>query len=74
MQQLNSQIDFATDYFSQLANLSENFQVSDRQSKSLSFAEGINRAATLVYQQTQQQKKVIFIGNGGSAAVPSPSN
>ena len=71
MHSLPSQIPFATDYFRQLANLSENFQVTDRQNLSISFPEGINRAATLVYQQTQQQKKIIFIGNGGSAAVAS---
>ena len=70
MQSLSSQLPFASDYFRQLAALSENFEASDRQSQ-LSFAEGIDLAAALVYRQTQQQKKVIFIGNGGSAAVAS---
>ena len=71
MQSLDSQFVFATDYFRQLADISENFQVSDRKSQAMSFPEGINQAAALVYQQTQQQRKVIFIGNGGSAAVAS---
>lgn len=71
MHTLPSQLPFATDYFRQLADLSENFQATDKQSQPLSFAEGISRAAELVYQQTQQQKKVMFIGNGGSAAVAS---
>jgi len=71
MQTLPSKLAFATDYFRQLASLSETFEVSDRQSQPLSFDEGISRAAALVYEQTQQQKKVIFIGNGGSAAVAS---
>jgi D-sedoheptulose 7-phosphate isomerase len=66
-----SLLPFATDYFHQLASLSESFEVSDNQSLPLSFPEGINRAAAFVYQQTRQQKKVIFIGNGGSAAVAS---
>jgi D-sedoheptulose 7-phosphate isomerase len=70
MQSLSSQLPFASDYFRQLAALSENFEASDRQSQ-LSFAEGVDRAAALVYRQTQQEKKVIFIGNGGSAAVAS---
>ncbi|MEG4166774.1 MULTISPECIES: SIS domain-containing protein [unclassified Microcoleus] len=70
MQSLSSQVPFASDYFRQLAALSENFEASDRQSQ-LSFAEGVDRAAALVYRQTQQEKKVIFIGNGGSAAVAS---
>lgn len=64
-------LQFATDYFRQLATLSESFEVSDRHGQALSFPEGISQAAALVYQQTQQQKKVIFIGNGGSAAVAS---
>ncbi|MDY6783424.1 MAG: SIS domain-containing protein [Cyanobacteriota bacterium] len=69
MQSLNQP--FASDYFSQLAALSEKFQVSDRASNPLSFNAGANQGATLVRQQTQQQKKVIFIGNGGSAAIAS---
>ena len=67
----SSQLPFATDYFRQLATISEKFEVTDDRSQSLSFAEGINQSATLVYQQTQKQKKVIFIGNGGSAAIAS---
>jgi D-sedoheptulose 7-phosphate isomerase len=70
MQSLSSQLPFASDYFRQLAAVSENFEASDRQSQ-LSFAEGVDRAAALVYRQTHQQRKVIFIGNGGSAAVAS---
>ncbi len=71
MKSLPSSHPFATDYFHQLAGLSENFQVTNRECISLSFAEGIDQAASLVSKQTQQQKKVIFIGNGGSAAVAS---
>ena len=62
---------FPADYFRKLAALGENFQVSDCQDQSLSISEGMNRAADLIHQQSQQQRKVIFIGNGGSAAVAS---
>ncbi|MFN6561422.1 MAG: SIS domain-containing protein [Nostoc sp. ChiSLP01] len=62
---------FSTDYFSQLANLGEKFQVTDYQGKSFSNSHGINLAADLINQQHQQQRKVIFIGNGGSATVAS---
>lgn len=62
---------FASDYFDQLAALSENFQASDRAGSALSFDAAVSQVATLVREQTQQQKKVIFIGNGGSAAVAS---
>ncbi len=65
MQTLPSQLPFATDYFRQLGNLSESFEATDKKSQPLSFAEAISRAAALVSQQSQQQKKVIFIGNGG---------
>lgn len=62
---------FSTDYFRQLATLGERFQVTEHQGKSLSTSEGINLAATLVDQQNKQHRKVIFIGNGGSASVAS---
>ncbi|MBD2677416.1 MULTISPECIES: SIS domain-containing protein [Nostoc] len=62
---------FSTDYFSQLANLGEKFQVTDCQGKSFTNSHGINLAADLINQQHQQQRKVIFIGNGGSATVAS---
>jgi len=71
MQTLPSQLPFATDYFRQLATLSESFEATDKSSGPLTFPEAISRAAALVSQQSQQQKKVIFIGNGGSAAVAS---
>lgn len=71
MQTLPSQLSFATDYFRQLATLSENFEATDKKFDPLTFPEAISRAAALVSQQSQQQKKVIFIGNGGSAAVAS---
>jgi D-sedoheptulose 7-phosphate isomerase len=71
MQTLPSQLPFATDYFRQLATLSERFEATDKESQPISFPEAISRAATWVSQQSQQQKKVIFIGNGGSAAVAS---
>ncbi|HLO84516.1 MAG TPA: SIS domain-containing protein [Nostocaceae cyanobacterium] len=72
MHTLEQQINpFSTEYFSQLAALGEKFQVTDRQGKSFANSEGINLAAALVKQQHRQHRKVIFIGNGGSAAVAS---
>ena len=62
---------FSTDYFRQLATLGDKFQVTDLQGKSFSNSEGINLAAGLVHQQNQHHRKVIFIGNGGSATVAS---
>ena len=62
---------FSTDYFHQLAILGEKFQVTDYQGQCLINSEGIDMAATLVEQQNQQHRKIIFIGNGGSASVAS---
>jgi D-sedoheptulose 7-phosphate isomerase len=62
---------FSIHYFRQLAALGEKFQITNRQGKSLSISEGVNRAADLVHRQNQQQRKVMFIGNGGSASVAS---
>ncbi|PHJ62293.1 phosphoheptose isomerase [Nostoc linckia z18] len=62
---------FSTDYFHQLANLGEKFQVTDSQGKSFTNSQGINLAADLINRQHQEQRKVIFIGNGGSATVAS---
>ncbi len=62
---------FSTDYFCQLAILGEKFQVTGSQGQSFINSEGINMAATLVEQQNQQHRKIIFIGNGGSASVAS---
>ncbi len=63
--------EFATDYFRQLTELGEEIQVTNREARSFSVAEGVNLAATLVHRQNQQHRKVIFIGNGGSATVAS---
>lgn len=71
MQTFPSPLPFATDYFRQLSTLSEQFEATDKESHPLSFPEAVSRAARWVSQQSQQQKKVIFIGNGGSAAVAS---
>lgn len=64
-------LSFSSDYFGQLAILGEKFQTTDRQGKSLSISEGLNQAAALVDRQRKQHRKVIFIGNGGSASVAS---
>lgn len=72
MEQLEKQTQaFSNNYFRQLAVLGENFQVTDHQGISLNNSDGINLAATLVKTQNEHHLKVIFIGNGGSAAVAS---
>ena len=63
---------FGVNYFEQLAHLSEQFEATDHQGHLLSFDQGVNQASKIVAAQTRDQSnKVIFIGNGGSAAVAS---
>lgn len=46
-----------------------NTQVTDLQNQPLDFHEGIDRAVEMIMDANSKGKKVIFIGNGGSAAV-----
>ena len=62
---------FSIDYFQKLSNLYQDFVVGDRSNYLLSIAEGIEQTANLVYEQNCRKRKVIFIGNGGSASVAS---
>lgn len=63
--------DYVYDYFGQLNNLGQNVEVDSGDYGKIEFSEGIHQAAALVHQQSRQDRKVIFIGNGGSAAVAS---
>lgn len=58
-------------YFDQLSGLSQDIQVSCGTHGQVEFSEGIDLAAMLVRKQSRQDRKVVFIGNGGSAAVAS---
>lgn len=71
MYSAKSQSSFSTDYFKELAGLYREFQVSDRNSQPLSMTEGIDWVAEKLNKLKQQQRKVIFIGNGGSASLAS---
>ena len=62
---------FVTNYFQELAELGPETEVTTLEDSSLSFTEGVHLAASLINRQNQRQRKVIFIGNGGSATVAS---
>lgn len=63
--------DFFTDYFKELAGLYREFQVNDGEGKPVSITEGIDWVAERLDKLKQQERKAIFIGNGGSASVAS---
>ncbi len=58
-------------YFSELGGLFLKTQVTDKNNKTIDFADALERAINLVANQTSNGNKVIFIGNGGSASIAS---
>jgi D-sedoheptulose 7-phosphate isomerase len=55
----------------ELGDMLQRVEASDRPGGTLECAEAIDRAVALVRGQTAAGRKVIFIGNGGSAAIAS---
>lgn len=62
---------FAESYYSNLFGFANSIRVTDRSGKKLTFPQGIERAANLIKAQAASGQKIIFIGNGGSAAISS---
>ncbi len=58
-------------YFEALAGLFSAIQVMDSQKRSMDLSDGLSAGIRLVVAQTSLGRKVIFIGNGGSAAIAS---
>lgn len=58
-------------YFAELADLFGRVEVSTGAGEALAFAEVLGRAAELIRARTAAGRKVMFVGNGGSAAIAS---
>ncbi|MCZ6480860.1 MAG: SIS domain-containing protein [Nitrospiraceae bacterium] len=58
-------------YFEKIATLFSGVQVTDSKKRSLDFSEGLSAGMDIILTQTSLGRKVIFIGNGGSAAIAS---
>ena len=58
-------------YFEDLNRLTRNIIVTDATGKKLGFPEGIALAIEMVISSRNLNRKLIFIGNGGSAAIAS---
>lgn len=58
-------------YFESLAALLSGVQVTDSQKESLDLSRGLSAGMDLIASQTSLKGKVVFIGNGGSAAIAS---
>jgi len=61
----------AKDYYRNLLNLIQAVKVTDKNGIALDFYEGIERVADLVMNQRAADYKIMFIGNGASAAISS---
>jgi D-sedoheptulose 7-phosphate isomerase len=58
-------------YFDALERCLREIQVTDQENRLLETAEGIEQAAALIEAQTATGHKIMFIGNGASAAISS---
>lgn len=58
-------------YFEQIATLFSAVQVTDAQKRTVELSDALSTGVDLIVSQTSLGRKVIFIGNGGSAAIAS---
>jgi len=58
-------------YFDALEKCLREIQVTDQKGQVLVAEDGIERAAVLIETQTSAGHKIIFVGNGASAAISS---
>jgi|SRR3990172_6695325 len=63
--------DFAEAYYKNLFGFINAIMVTDKQGTKLTFSEGVEKVGNLILLLTQTGNKIIFIGNGGSAAISS---
>ncbi|MFC2066751.1 SIS domain-containing protein [Chloroflexota bacterium] len=61
----------ADNYYTDLKRLIDTIVVKDEHGNELSFSDGVDSATKIVLSQTSSGHKLIFIGNGGSAAISS---
>jgi D-sedoheptulose 7-phosphate isomerase len=61
----------AKTYFSSLKDIMDSVTVADREGGSIDFYLGIGEACNMVLALAQTSKKLMFIGNGASAAISS---
>lgn len=63
--------DFAYTYYHELKNFIDNLVVTDAAGSLQEFSLGMAKAAALITERTQAGYKMLFIGNGASAAISS---
>jgi D-sedoheptulose 7-phosphate isomerase len=60
-----------TKYYDELNQFVKKIEVADREGKNIPLADAANKVIDIILERNAKGKKVIFIGNGGSAAVAS---
>ena len=63
--------EFAENYYNNLFNFASSIRVTNGSAGTLTFPAGIEMVGNLIIAQQVAAKKIIFIGNGGSAAIAS---
>jgi len=61
----------AKQYYHELSTIMSSIRVTDGSGNRVDFYEGIEKAGCLITAQTYSERKVMFIGNGASAAISS---
>ncbi len=64
-------IDFIKDYYNGLSNVIRSIRVTDDKGSKIDFYQGIEKVSNLVIFQANIGRKLMFIGNGASAAISS---
>tara|TARA_B100000959_G_scaffold286540_1_gene365678 strand:- start:635 stop:1207 length:573 start_codon:yes stop_codon:yes gene_type:complete len=62
---------FVEEYYNNLSNNLKSIRVTDKQGDEVDFFEGIEKVGNVIKLQTGTGHKIIFIGNGASAAISS---
>jgi D-sedoheptulose 7-phosphate isomerase len=67
----NSDGRHAVSLLEDLASIQREIMVTRRPQTPISLAEGFRKAVTLILEESRRKGKIVFIGNGGSAAIAS---
>ena len=62
---------FAEKYYNNLSNLFNSIRATNNQGSELNFFDAIEKVCNLIILKTDSNQKLIFIGNGASAAISS---
>jgi len=62
---------FVEDYYNGLTELTRSIRVTDKEGEKIEFPRGIEKVVNLIVSQEESGNKLMFIGNGASAAISS---